>query len=99
MQNVIVKTKDNPVVLTFSGVDLTNATEIEINLGSDTWTLSGDSDRVKVDSATQLTLELGNTTNTNKYQYLTITITDSTYTNGYTVTSPRQANLDPVKII
>ena len=97
-QNIIVKNKDNPVVINFTGVDLTQATEIEVLLDQDSWTLTGDPTRVIVNSATQLQLELGNTTSSGM-EYLTITIFDSGNPNGYEATSGCIGNLEKAKIV
>ena len=60
-QNLIIPSKDNLVVMTFAGVDLTLATNILVAFGSESYTLVANPTVVIVDSATQLSLDLSAT--------------------------------------
>jgi hypothetical protein len=91
-QNIIIPNKDNLVVFTFAGVDLTLATDIQIAFGAETYTLLLNPTLVTVDSATQLSLDLSSTSEVGQ-QYITITYFDSGSTNGTDITSQELGNL------
>lgn len=96
-QNVIVKNRDNPVVILFSGVDLTQADDIQVELGADSWNMINDPQQVVVVDETTLNLFLRDTTERGK-KALKIVVFDSENPNGYEVTSPCQGNLMKVRI-
>ena len=73
-QNIIIPNKDNLIVLTFAGVDLTLATNIIVNFGAETYNLAGS--EVTVDSATQLSLDLSGTSETGQ-KFVTVTYFDA----------------------
>ena len=62
MQDAIYKGRDNPVVIDFTGVDLTLFTNISVALGADLRTLALNPDSVVVRSATELELNFQDTT-------------------------------------
>ena len=92
-QNTVFPNKDNKVVFVFSGVDLTLATNIVVNFGSETYSLS-DSE-VTVASATELALDLSGTAEVGKI-YATITYFDAGSVNGEDITSRELGNSDQI---
>lgn len=94
-QNIIIPNKDNKVVLTFAGVDLTLATDIVVQFGSETYSTSSNPTLVVVDSASQLSLDLSSTAEVGQL-YLTITYFDDGSVNGTDITSREISNLDRV---
>jgi len=91
-QNLVIPNKDNKVVLTFSGVDLTLATDLKILFGSESYSLLLDPTIVVVDSATQLSLDLSATSEVGRI-FLTATYFDGASTNGTDITSQELSNL------
>ena len=91
-QNKIIKGRNNAVVITFSGVDLTTFTKIDATYGSDTRNSTDNPDDVVVDSATQLSLFYGDTTETEN-QYWEIIGFSATFTLGLELTSECLGNL------
>lgn len=91
-QNIIIPNKDNKVVLTFGGVDLTLATNIVITFGAESYSTSLNPTIVIVDSATQLSLDLSATSEVGQ-KYITVTYFDSGSTNGTDITSQELGNL------
>ena len=99
-QNIIIKGKDNPIVINFSFVvptdptfGLTGFDDIEVVFGAETYTLLLDPTIVVVVSDTQLQLNLGGTSEAFP-SYFKITGFNGTYPNGYELTSKCQGNLD-----
>lgn len=92
-QNKIIKGRNNAVVITFSGVDLTDfTTKIEATYGDDTRNDVDDPLDVVVDSATQLSLFYGDTTETEN-QYWQIIGFSPTFPLGLELTSECLGNL------
>jgi len=89
-QSIVIPNKDNLVVLTFAGVDLTLATNIIVNFGAETYNLAGS--EVTVDSATQLSLDLSATSEVGQI-FVTVTYFDSGSVNGTDITSQEIGNL------
>ena len=96
-QSIVIPNKDNKVVLTFSGVDLTVATDIEVQFGAEPYSLVNDPTIVIVDSATQLSLDLSATSEVGRI-FVTVTYVDGSSTNGTDITSQELGNLDQIII-
>lgn len=94
-QNLVIPNKDNKVVLTFGGVDLTLATDLTVVFGGETYTLSGNPTLITVDSATQLTLDLSGTSEVGRI-FLTVTYFDGASVNGTDITSQELNNLSQI---
>lgn len=94
-QNLVIPNKDNKVVLTFAGVNLTLNTDIKINFGSETYTKALNPTIVVVDSTTQLSLNLSATTEVGRI-FLTVTYFDGGSTNGTDITSQELGNLPQI---
>ena len=94
-QNLIIPSKDNLVVMTFAGVDLTLATNILVAFGSESYTLVANPTIVIVDSATQLSLDLSATSEVGRV-FVTVTYVDGGSTNGTDITSQELGNLGQI---
>ena len=53
-QNLVIANKDNLVVYVFGGIDLTSATNIQVQFGAESYSLANDPLIVIVTSATEL---------------------------------------------
>lgn len=94
-QSIVIPNKDNLVVLTFGGVDLTLATDIQILFGSESFTKLLDPTIVIVDSATQLSLDLSSTSEVGRI-FVTVTYVDGASVNGTDITSQELGNLSQI---
>lgn len=97
-QDKIIKNRDNPIVVIFSGVDLTLLTDIQVKFGNDERTLLLNATSVIVNSATELELNFQDTTET-KANILCIKGFDSNNPNGLLFTAANFEPLDAVIII
>ena len=91
-QNTVHKGRDNPVVIMFSGVDLTLFTKVTATFGSDVRDSVNEPTEVVVVSATELHLKFGTTTETTGNYWLVIGY-DAINTNGVELTSRCMGNL------
>lgn len=98
-QDIIVKGRDNPVVIDFTfqvegfpNFGLISFTDMEVIFGTETYTLLLDPTIVVVNSNTQLQLNLGDTAEEFP-SYLVITGFNVDYPDGYVLTSKCLANL------
>lgn len=96
-QDTIIKGKDNPVVINFSGVDLALFTDISVHFGSDQRTMLLNPESIIVKSDTELELNFQDTTETSG-NYWCVSGFDAVNTNGIELTSKNLKNL-PVTII
>ena len=94
-QNLIIPNKDNRVVMTFAGIDLTLNTEISVKFGATTYTLTGNPTVVFVVSATELSLDLSATTEVGRV-FVEVTYFDGGSTNGTDITSRELGNLSQI---
>ena len=94
-QNLVIPGKDNKVVFEFGGIDLTLATDIQVQFGSESYTKLLDPLIVIVDSATQLSLDLSATAEVGKI-FTTITYIDGASVNGTDITSMSLGNSDQI---
>ena len=96
-QNLVIANKDNKVVFVFGGVDLTVATDIVVEFGSETYSLVSDPLIVVVSSATELSLDLSATAEVGKI-FATVTYFDGASVNGTDITSRELANSDKIVV-
>ena len=94
-QNLIITNKDNKVVFVFGGIDLTLATNIIVNFGSETYQLSDP--QVTVDGSTELSLDLSATLEVGKI-FATVTYFDGASVNGTDITSRELGNSDQIVV-
>ncbi len=94
-QNLVIPNKDNKVVFVFGGIDLTLATNIVVNFGSETYQLSDP--QVSVDSSTDLSLDLSATLEVGKI-FATVTYFDGASVNGTDITSRELGNSDKIVV-
>lgn len=94
-QNLIIPNKDNKVVYVFGGIDLTLATDIQVQFGSESYSLINDPLIVIVDSATELSLNLSATAETGRV-FSTVTYFDGASVNGTDITSQALGNSDQI---
>lgn len=94
-QNLITPNKDNEVIMTFAGVDLTLATNLVIQFGSESYSLIDDPLIVKVNSTTELALNLSATSEVGRV-FVTVTYFDGASVNGTDVTSQILSNLEQI---
>lgn len=99
-QNIIVKGKDNPIIIDFTfnvptdpSFGLTGFDYIEVKFGSETYTSTADPSVVVINSNTQLQLNLGGTAEVYP-SYLVINGYNATYPLGYQLTSKCLGNLE-----
>ena len=97
-QNTIIKDRNNPVVIDFTGVDLSLFTDISVHFGADERTLQLNPTSVIVNSPTELELNFQDTTETNA-NYWCISGFDAVNTNGIELTSKSLRNLPITPII
>ena len=96
-QNQIVPGRDNPVVLIFTGVDLTAYASVEAIFGEDSRNTDDDPGDVIVRSETRLDLKFGDTTETGS-QFWTVVGYDAENPNGIELTSLCLNNLASTKV-
>lgn len=97
-QNTIIKGKDNPVVINFTGVDLTLFTDISVHFGADQRTLLSDPASIIVKSATELELNFQDTAETSA-NYWCVTGFDALNTSGIELTSRNLDNLPFSRVV
>jgi len=90
MQNVIYLGKDNPVIIDFSFTGefadngLSNFTDIQVEIGSESYSLSGNPSNVVVSSATELRILIGDTTSLTPAAYpIKVIGINAIYDDGY----------------
>jgi len=96
-QNLVIANKDNLVVYVFGGVDLTIATDIQVQFGSESYSLINDPLIVIVTSATELSLNLSATVEVGKV-FSTVTYFDSASVLGTDITSRELGNSDQIVV-
>ena len=96
-QNLVIASKDNKVVFVFGGIDLTLATNIVVNFGSETYSVINDPLIVVVSSATELSLNLSATAEVGKI-FATVTYFDGASVNGTDITSQELGNSDKIVV-
>ncbi len=96
-QNIIVKGKDNPVVIEFSGVNLNDFDYIVAKFGDDERQSDTDPSSVNVVSDTKLELNFQDTTETMSNVWV-ITGVNGDYPNGLCLTSRCLDSLPPTSI-
>ncbi len=96
-QNLVIPNKDNKVVFVFGGIDLTQATNIEVQFGAETYSTISTPLQVQVLSATELSLDLSATAEVGKI-FATITYFDSSSVNGTDITSRELNNSDKIVV-
>ena len=103
MQNVIIKGKDNPVVLNFSFTGdfasggLSNFDDIEVYIGSESYTLVLDPQNVVVEADSQLRILIGDTTSLDAGFYeIKVVGINGVYNDGYVLTECK--NLQKVQV-
>ena len=94
-QNIIIKNRDNPIRITFSGIDLTILPDIQVTFGADVRTLLLNATSVTVISATELRLDFQDTTET-RAGILKIVAFDNVNTDGILITA---ANFNPMPAV
>jgi len=96
-QNLVIANKDNLVVYVFGGIDLTAATDIQVQFGAESYTLVNDPLIVIVTSATELSLNLSATAEVGKV-FSTVTYFDGASVLGTDITSRELANSDQIVV-
>lgn len=97
MQNLVIASKDNLVVYVFSGVDLTLATDIQVQFGAESYSLISDPLVVIVTSATELSLNLSATAEVGKI-FSTVTYFDVASVLGTDITSRELSNSEQIVV-
>lgn len=92
-QDIIIKGRDNPVVINFSGVDLQLFTDISVNFGADERTLLLNPSSIIVSSQTELELNFQDTLEVASNTWC-ITGFDAVNTNGVELSSK---SLNPLR--
>lgn len=105
MQDIIIKGSDNPVIFefTFSGdfsaSGLNNFTRITVAIGNESYDSSVDINQLKINSPTELSLSIGDTTTLDAGSYTPIIIGYSaTYDDGYVLNSPDKKMITDTKV-
>jgi hypothetical protein len=96
-QNLVIANKDNLVVYVFGGVDLTLATDIQVQFGGESYSLGNDPLIVIVTSATELSLNLSATAEVGKV-FSTVTYFDSASVLGTDITNRELGNSDKIVV-
>jgi hypothetical protein len=96
-QNLVIANKDNLVVYVFGGIDLTLATDIKVQFGTESYTLISDPSIVIVTSATELSLNLSATLEVGKV-FSTVTYFDGASVYGTDITSRELGNADQIVV-
>jgi len=97
MQNLVIANRDNLVVYVFGGIDLTLASDIQVQFGSESYSLINDPLIVIVTSATELSLNLSATLEVGKV-FSTVTYFDGTSVLGTDITSRELGNSDQIVV-
>ena len=95
--NLVIPNKDNLVVYVFGGIDLTLATDIQVQFGSESYSLINDPTIVKITSSTELSLDLSATNEVGKI-FSTVTYFDGASVNGTDITSRELGNSDQIVV-
>ena len=95
--NTVIPNKDNLVTFIFGGIDLQLASDIQVQFGAESYSLVNDPTIVIVDSATNLSLDLSNTSEVGKI-FATVTYFDGGSTNGTDITSRELGNSDKIVV-
>tara|TARA_R110000744_G_scaffold80450_6_gene157977 strand:+ start:393 stop:1226 length:834 start_codon:yes stop_codon:yes gene_type:complete len=96
-QNLVIANKDNLVVYVFGGIDLTAATDIQVQFGAESYSLINDPLIVIVTSATELSLNLSATAEVGKV-FSTVTYFDDASVLGTDITSRELGNSDQIVV-
>ena len=96
-QNLVIANKDNLVVYVFGGIDLTLATDIQVQFGAEYYSLINDPLIVIVTSATELSLNLSATAEVGKV-FSTVTYFDGASVLGTDITSRELGNADQIVV-
>lgn len=96
-QNLVIPNKDNKVVFVFGGIDLTQATNIVVDFGAESYSLTGNPTLVVVSSATELSLDLSGTAEVGKV-FATVTYIDGGSVNGTDITSRSLGNSEKIVV-
>ena len=96
-QNLVIPNKDNKVVFVFTGIDLTQATNIVVDFGAESYSLTGNPTLVVVASATELSLDLSGTSEVGKV-FATVTYIDGGSVNGTDITSRSLGNSEKIVV-
>lgn len=96
-QNLVIANKDNLVVYVFGGIDLTIATDIQVQFGAEAYSLINDPLIVIVTSATELSLNLSATTEVGKV-FSTVTYFDGVSVLGTDITSRELSNSEQIVV-
>lgn len=105
MQNVIVRGRDNPVVMEFSfGGDfaasgLNTFNEVRVTIGDETYSTTSNPDNLFIESDFELRLRIGDTTSLGVGVYLPeITGFSATYNDGYLISGKCKPILEPIRV-
>lgn len=96
-QNLVIPSKDNKVVFVFTGIDLTQATDILVSFGAETYSKASNPTLVVVSSATELSLDLSATAEKGKV-FATVTYVDGASVNGTDITSQALGNSEKIVV-
>ena len=96
-QNLVIANKDNLVVYVFGGIDLTLATDIQVQFGTESYSLINDPLIVIITSATELSLNLSATAEVGKV-FSTVTYFDGASVLGTDITSQELGNSDQIVV-
>ena len=96
-QNLVIANKDNKVVFVFAGINLTLATDILVEFGSESYSKLLNPTIVIVDSATELSLNLSATAEVGKV-FATVTYKDVSSVYGTDITSRQLGNSDKIVV-
>ena len=96
-QNLVIPNKDNKVVFVFSGIDLTQATNIVVDFGAETYSTTVNPTIVVILSTTELSLDLSSTSEVGKV-FATVTYIDGASVNGTDITSQSLGNSEKIVV-
>jgi hypothetical protein len=96
-QNLVIPNKDNKVVFVFTGIDLTQSTDIVVDFGAESYSTTLNPTLVIVSSATELSLDLSSTAEVGKV-FATVTYIDGASVNGTDITSQELGNSEKIVI-
>lgn len=96
-QNLVIPNKDNKVVFVFTGIDLTQSTNIVVDFGTETYSTTTTPTQVIVSSATELSLDLSSTGEVGKV-FATVTYFDGASVNGTDITSQALGNSEKIVV-
>jgi hypothetical protein len=101
-QNIFIDTYDNPVVLSFNGIDLTQATDFEVQVGTPsskrTIKQSETTDRITVVDPNTLSIRMADLELDSGYFELSVIYFDANSINGTVLSSVEQGNLARVVV-